>query len=307
MDVPDVAQEPLLFFAVGDWGEDNLHLKSIADAMNTWATTFTTPKFILSLGDNFYPRGVKNVKDPRFQSQWGHFTNHASLKVPWYLVLGNHDYGNPGSPKAQIQYSHVDPNWNMPSKNFKFSKELPGGGTVDFFAFDTNALSGAVSKNHPETIIELSATRDWLGESLLQSTANWKIAFAHHPMYTKSKKHGESGLRLRANKYVDHQGNPSEGFGFEQVFIDGKVDAYLTGHEHALEAHCAHGIHHFVAGAVSRIGLYGGNNLATTLDYVNLKQRGFMVLEMTKQYMKIKLVDAQCNTVYEITKTKSDT
>lgn len=95
----------------------------------------------------------------------------------------------------------------------------------------------------------------------------------------------------------------------------------MVGHEHALEAHCAHGIHHFVAGAVSRIGLYGGNNLATTLDYVNLKQRGnvvqtppeiynflgFMVLEMTKQYMKIKLVDAQCNTVYEITKTKSDT
>ena len=32
---------------------------------------------------------------------------HKSLHIPWFLILGNHDYYAPGNPQAQIDYRNT--------------------------------------------------------------------------------------------------------------------------------------------------------------------------------------------------------
>ena len=41
------------------------------------------------LGDNFYPEGLKTLKDPLFTK--GFLEIYRELKIPFFPVLGNHD------------------------------------------------------------------------------------------------------------------------------------------------------------------------------------------------------------------------
>ena len=52
------------------------------------------PVFVLNVGDNFYPHGLSSVDDEQFTRSFTSVYNQtALLGVPWYSVLGNHDYG----------------------------------------------------------------------------------------------------------------------------------------------------------------------------------------------------------------------
>ena len=98
------------FFALGDWGHADL-CAPLADAMSQWIqlNPDQKPLFILSLGDNFYPKGVVDVESKRFDDTWRVFVEREELKVPWRLVLGNHDYS--GNPDAQIQFTKHSNNY----------------------------------------------------------------------------------------------------------------------------------------------------------------------------------------------------
>ena len=61
------------------------------EELNKPMGTFT-PEFVLSLGDNFYSKGVKSVDDPQFKSKYEETFDSPSLQVPWYVCSGNHDY-----------------------------------------------------------------------------------------------------------------------------------------------------------------------------------------------------------------------
>jgi hypothetical protein len=51
------------------------------------------PSFVISTGDNFYSHGLKGPDDPYFKQTFSDMYSAPSLQVPWYAVLGNHDYG----------------------------------------------------------------------------------------------------------------------------------------------------------------------------------------------------------------------
>ena len=141
--------------------------------------------------------------------------------MPFYVVMGNHDYGDTSFEwyrgEFQKQYAEVNPKWVFPKEYYTFTGLE---GLADFFAFDTARIMWG------DMVDEQKA---FLNEAIANSSATWKVAFAHHP-YLSNGKHGNAG------NY--------EGFSFIPIasgqnveeFIDdvicGKVDLYLAGHDH---------------------------------------------------------------------------
>ena len=75
----------------------------------------------------------------------------------------------------------------------------------------------------------------WIREQLEKSSADWKIAFYHHPLYT-SGRYGFSASRLRRL--------------LEPIFVQGGLDVGLSGHDHIYERIVPqHGIQYFTSGS----------------------------------------------------------
>jgi len=76
----------LPFIALGDWG---LPISAQnADILGDVAQTIGS-KFVLALGDNFYPLGVKSIMDPQWQNTFENVYVADSLQTPWNVVAGN--------------------------------------------------------------------------------------------------------------------------------------------------------------------------------------------------------------------------
>lgn len=109
-------EQRLRWLAISDWGDDCDALQALAAAMNKFSGRGFVPQFIISAGDNFYPSGVEGVLEPfaddftsfEFEYWKRCFLKHASLRVPFYAVLGNHDYM--GQWEAQIEFSRSTAN-----------------------------------------------------------------------------------------------------------------------------------------------------------------------------------------------------
>jgi acid phosphatase len=218
---PQEQAEKLCFIAVGDTGMGDRNQIKVADAMASVAEKSRVP-FILLLGDNFYPRGVKSTEDPEWRKKFEDIYHHPSLNIPFYAVLGNHDYG--GKPKAQILYTETSKRWRMPDRYYSFKRKVGDSTEIEFFAIDTSAM---LRKKDNRQI-------SWLKEALKNSRAPWKIVYGHHPIYSYGR-HGSS------NKIRNQ---------IEFLFAKHKVSLYLAGHNHCLEAlKPRKGVYYIVSGA----------------------------------------------------------
>jgi len=89
------------FLVLGDWGwDEEIHgeissracQQAVADAMAAKARELGDIKFVVNVGDSFYPGGVTNRSDPAWDSKWRNIYAQELRSVPWYSVYGNHDY-----------------------------------------------------------------------------------------------------------------------------------------------------------------------------------------------------------------------
>lgn len=202
------------FIAVGDTGRANPEQIKVAAAMKSWCSAHLCD-FVVMLGDNFYPSGVASTSDSQWQSAFE--TIYQGLDMPFYAVLGNHDYGNNGlgtdfaRAQYQVAYTQISSKWKMPENRYHFTY----GGLVELFAADTNLSMFAKDEE---------VRNDFKGWTAA-STAPWKIAMGHHP-YLSNGPHGNAGT---------YEGIPTLGAGvksFLDGFVCGKVDVYLAGHDH---------------------------------------------------------------------------
>jgi len=94
--------QPVRVLAFGDFGNGSNEQKQVAAAMlrDQQKTPFD---FAVTLGDNFYSKGMESPADPRWKSWWAEL--YDPLGIKFYATLGNHDWGLADSPAAEILYS----------------------------------------------------------------------------------------------------------------------------------------------------------------------------------------------------------
>lgn len=269
----------LHFMAIGDWGRNGEHQQAeLAEQMGRWAAQNRT-HFVISTGDNFYPKGVISEQDPLWHYSFENVYRAHSLQCDWYPILGNHDYG--ADPDAQIRYSAVSRRWKMPARYYAKDVSLgKGRGTALFVMLDTNPMLDDDRKDETKTQLA------WLEDTLkaAPSDTKWKIVVGHHPAYTV-------GPRFE-NRQVGAIRQLLGG-----IFQKHGVDLYLSGHEHSLQHLKPEGFtHQFVSGAGSELtGVRSGVEYCKFEASVN----GFLYASVNNEKLRVRMINHLGRQLYE--------
>lgn len=224
---PHQSEKKLTFLAVGDAGTGEEPQKVVAAGMSRVASA-RSAQFVLYLGDNFYETGVSSAADPLWKTAFEDIYTQPSLQIPFYAVLGNHDYY--GNEEAELEYALTHPRWKMPSRYYTFSAGISPGDSVQFFALDTEMQLDEKSDEAKNQLI-------WLDAELKKSKALWKVVFGHHPVRSNGD-HGDTGELVALLK---------------PILEKNKVTVYFCGHDHHLELiKPENGVPYVVTGAGGR-------------------------------------------------------
>ena len=206
---------PMRVLAFGDFGDGSAAQKEVAAAMRS-SHAGRRFDFALTLGDNFYSTGMASPDDERWKTWWSDL--YDPLGIPFFATLGNHDWGQPNSPAAEIMFTQRSPTWRMPAAYYTFT-----AGHAQFFALDTDVIS-------EKQLL-------WLQESLDASRARWKVVYGHHPIYSEGQ-HEDNNLKI----------------GQLLPVLRERADVYLAGHDHDMQHLKPEGrLHFFVAGSGGKL------------------------------------------------------
>lgn len=253
----DAGGASLTFLAVGDWGRHGQdHQRDVAVRMGESAELLGA-RFIISVGDNFYENGVTGVDDPAWKTSFEDIYTAPSLQVPWYAVLGNHDYR--GNTQAQIDYSAISHRWRLPARWYRFTEHTPDLAQLELFFVDTSPMirlyyeHGARLVKVADQEANVRVQLAWLDAALGASKADWKVVVGHHAIYwgRGRRRHFPSppaDPRLRAVA-----GRPDLIRQLDPILQRHRVPLYINGHIHDLQ-HVHLGATHYVCtGAGSKM------------------------------------------------------
>ncbi len=248
---PPPPERVVRFVALGDGGEGNETQFRVAETMAALCASKTDDHpgcaFALYLGDNIYDTGVTSVDDPQFETKFE--APYSVLDFPFYIALGNHDYGVTSlefwKPDPQVEYTDYSDKWTLPDRYYNFSQEH-----VLFLGLDTNAIM-------LEGLWGDSGQGTWIDATIAANpSAAWRVAFGHHP-YLSNGEHGNAGEYEGTGWLPIVNGETVRDF--VNNHLCGQVDIYLCGHDHNrqwLDTTC--GTEFVVSGAASKLtGMVG--------------------------------------------------
>jgi len=215
--------------------------------------------FGVTVGDNFYPLGAASPDDARWKTDWEDL--YGRLGIAFYATLGNHDWYGPNGPAAEILYTRRSETWCMPSPYYTYA-----AGPVQLFALDTTCLT--------------TTQMLWLREELAKSTARWRVAYAHHHMYSGS------------------YGNYEQLIAKLMPILKDQVDLYISGNIHSLQALEPQGRVHFVISGAGGVGLYPLQEETKGVLFAAQKH-GFAVFEADSNRLRMAFIDKEGNPLYE--------
>jgi len=278
----------LNFAVIGDWGRKGRPDQTQVATQMGIACKNASARFVISLGDNFYETGVTSATDPQFQQSFEHVYTAPSLQIPWYAILGNHDYC--ANCDAQIEFGKTHPRWNMPARYYTQVHAIDPATKLEIFHIDTCPFV-LDYKTHP-LIAPHVANQDsaqqlhWLEQALAASTANWKFVMGHHPIYSSGLAHGNQPELIEQllpllQKY--------------------KVNAYFAGHDHDLEHLKIGNLDLIVSGA-------GSENRPVKTPATSPFSRGvsgFMMTSVTAAHAQFQFIDNKGNLLYTATTSRA--
>lgn len=264
---------PVRILAFGDFGDGGPTQMELARAMAQYNRRQPFDLGI-TLGDNFYETGLNSPTHHRWVSDWE--TPYAPLGIRFYATLGNHDYADPSSPGAEMERSRLSASWCLPRPYYTFA-----AGPVQLFAIDTDPI-----RRHDGASIE--EQKRWLERALAESQAPWKVVYGHHPIYSTGQ-HGDTPELIAE---------------ILPLLQKHKVDVYLAGHEHDLQAlRPEGGVYFFVSGAGGH-GLREVTSRTTCREWALGRFAGFTVLEADAAEMEVLFVGADAQVVKGFTLKK---
>ncbi|MCH6198920.1 metallophosphoesterase [Aquiflexum sp. LQ15W] len=278
------------FIVLGDWGRmgDDFQIPVAAQMAKTAKEIHA--QFFISVGDNFYPKGVASTLDPQWRYSFEDIYKDFSLHREWYSILGNHDYM--GNPDAQVEYTKISRRWVMPGRYFEKDILLKdrNKSVMQLLFIDTNPLIPEFYKNKeygPNVMTQDTTLQQiWIDQSLAREDVQWKIVIGHHPMFTgsKARREGYDTRSIRSS--------------LKTKFEKNKVDMYIAGHDHSLQHLISEtGIHHFVSGSASE---------ATDVDMLPMSkfakdEYGFFVFSATAQEIRVFAISHTGEILYQTT------
>lgn len=212
VDVAEPLAQQFVIAVIGDYGYCHVRCtdqQAVADMIHRWQ-----PDAILTVGDNSYEGGrpdeVTGAQQPYAEDvEAGRF----------YPVSGNHDWDNRCDPK------NIIPSLEYFGRPVTYVAHF-GNGLVDLFATDTTCTRTNSRGETPPAAAEYA-------EAVGESSATWRIAAGHHPVYSSGRWGNHDDRRWILNPFVD---------------------LYLFGHDHDSEHILRDGQHFVVTGV-------GGKNL----------------------------------------------
>jgi tartrate-resistant acid phosphatase type 5 len=254
------------FMIVSDFGWNGYGYQTeVAEQMAKTADSIGA-KFIATCGDNFQISGVASTQDPLWNSSFENVYRGNSLQVDWYPVLGNHDY-----------------------KGNTFAKKVNDSISVRFIFLDTPPLIEEYRKNPAEypDAVKQDADKEikWLNGVLADSKEQWKIVFGHHPVFSASKKHGNTKEMIERVKPLLEKYN---------------AQVYFCGHDHDMQ-HL-----HEKGGKVDYIVTGSGGetrpNSSNEMSIFSKSEPGFSVVSLKADSLRICFVGTKGNIVYKFSR-----
>ena len=271
----------LNFAIIGDWGRQGRpDQKQVAQQMGI-ACEKASASFVVAVGDNFYERGVTSLDDDHWQRSFEQVYAAPSLQVPWYVILGNHDYV--GKCQPQLDYGKTHSRWIMPARYYTHSHQVDAATTLDCFYIDTCPFIQEYHLN-PDFAAELAGQDAgkqlaWLERALAASTAQWKLVFGHHPVYSSGIAHGNQP------EIIEHILPLLQKYG---------VQAYFAGHDHDLE--------HLKVGDVDLIVSGAGSEFRPVKEPAtspfSRAVSGFALASLQADAMRVRFIDNVGNELY---------
>lgn len=239
------------FLVIGDTGTGTGQQHELAQVMLRYRQVFPF-EFVLMLGDNMYGSEKSGDFKKKFEDVYKPLLDQ---KVKFYAALGNHDESN------QRFYEF----FNMEGQEYyRFGK-----GNASFYALNSNYMD--------------KKQIEWLNDKLAADTAEWKIAFFHHPPYSSGSAHG-SDTKLRQI--------------VEPIFLKHGVDVVLAGHEHFYERiKPQKGIYYFISGSGGKLRKGDVKKGSPLTDVAYDKDMSFMLVEIAKDQMYFQVISRTVETV----------
>jgi Calcineurin-like phosphoesterase len=181
------------FAVVGDFGSGTSHETAVASLIESWH-----PDFVLTVGDNAYPRGSRQVLDRDI------FRPYAAVlrESAWFPALGNHDVETDrGEPELEAFHSLGKERW------YRFT-----WGNAAVVVLDSNT---SVAPGSPQLRFARRA---------LASRSCFRFAAWHHPPWEPRGRSLSPGLRRNVVPLVQKDG--------VQVVFVGHLHAYARSRPH---------------------------------------------------------------------------
>ncbi len=210
------------FWAIGDAGMSDGNQQAVRDGFLDYNDENHLDGWIL-LGDNAYGSGINDGTQSCYQTAMFNdmYSSLISKTVCW-PATGNHDYNNhiPFSPSPA--YFDI---FTLPVNG-----EAGGvpSGSEKYYSYNYGNIHFVVLDSYDEDRSANSTMVQWLINDLEQNTAEWTIAYWHHPPYTKGS-HDSDNPNFLDGDCVEMREN------ILPIIEEYGVDLVLNGHSHSYE------------------------------------------------------------------------